>query len=196
MAIDKKTFLKIVTVISDTAEQENKHILKKLDEYGIPYIERKLDFGDYSFITQEKTNYGIKERDFSLSCVVERKASPDEFYGNVIHDRERIESEFAEASKLCNNFILLIENCKDMSELKATELSDFDMMQMKIRQEKKIGIKCYETIMSWRCGNRYRFTTEFVKDKNETANKILELFYYYWRNYKQLSANRDKKKGE
>lgn len=193
MPIDKKTFLKTVSIIVDTGEQENRHITDKLKVFKIPYLERKLDFGDYSFITQEKTNYGIKERDFSLNCVIERKRNPDEFYGNIIHDRERIESEFAEASKLCNDFVLLIENCRDMQELKAAQLTDYEMERMRIRQEKDIGIKCYETIMSWRCGNRYRFTTEFCKSKKDSANKILELFYYYWRNYKHLSANRKKK---
>jgi len=35
MSFDKKTFMKTVTVIYDTREQQNKHIIDKLGECGI-----------------------------------------------------------------------------------------------------------------------------------------------------------------
>ncbi len=194
MPIDKKTFLKTVTVVCDTAEQENKHILKKFDEFGVKYIHKHLDFGDYSFTTSEKVKDGTKERDFTLNCVIERKANVDELYNNVVQDRERIESEFNEANKLSNDFILLIENCATMDELKGYTLKDWQLRISPQRQVCEIGKMVYSTIMSWRCGNRYRFTVEFAKDKDCTAGKMLELFYYYWANYKKLSGNRKIKK--
>ena len=40
MAIDKKTFLKTVTVLYDTREQKNAHILSALAEMGIQTEER------------------------------------------------------------------------------------------------------------------------------------------------------------
>lgn len=62
MSFDKKTFMKTVTVIYDTREQQNKHIIDKLGECGVMTEKRKLDFGDYSFMAEG--------RDFSLSCAV------------------------------------------------------------------------------------------------------------------------------
>ena len=91
MAIDKKTFLRGVTVICDTREQKNEHIMKSLSEMGIMTETRKLDYGDYSFSREG--------RDFSMSCVVERKANVDEIYNNVIGDRGRIEKEMYAASQ-------------------------------------------------------------------------------------------------
>ena len=41
MAIDKKTFLKAVTILYDTREQKNQHILTALAEMGVQAEERK-----------------------------------------------------------------------------------------------------------------------------------------------------------
>ena len=76
----KKDFVKKVTILIDSREKENQHIKDALDQLAIKYEVRKLDFADYSFM--------IDGRDFSQTCVVERKASVDEFYGNIMHDRE------------------------------------------------------------------------------------------------------------
>ncbi len=179
MAIDKKKFLQEITIIVDTREQKNSHITDKLQELEIPFASRALDYGDYSFIT--------KNRDFTLNCVIERKANIDELYGNFTKDRERIENEFNKASRHCNDFILLIEDCSGMNELKNFTLSNTQMARLPMRQVAKIGELVYCTLMSWRCGNRYKFYIEFVKNKDSTACKILEVFYYYWKNYKTLT---------
>ena len=83
MAIDKKTFLKTVTILYDTREQKNQHILSALGDMGVMTEQRKLDYGDYSFTADGS--------DFSLSCVVERKANVDELYNNIMNDRARLE---------------------------------------------------------------------------------------------------------
>ena len=187
MAYDKKTFLKNVTIVCDTREQENKHILSEFERMNVKYItDKSLPFGDYSFIVQD--------RDFSLSCVIERKANIDEFYGNITGDRDRIEKEFAAASSLSKQFILLIENCADETELDAYEVPDWQMQKFK-RQVKEIGKYCYATIQSWKSGNRYNFSVVYVKDRTHTAIKILEAFYWYWRNFKILTTSRRNRKG-
>jgi ERCC4-type nuclease len=187
MAYDKKTFLKKVVIVCDTREQENNHIIKEFDRMDINYISQALDFGDYSF--------KIDDKDFTLSCVVERKANINEFYGNITQDRERIEKEFNCANSIANQFVLLIENCCSFDGLNAYEISDFEMKKYN-RKIKNIGEYCYSTIQSWQSSNRYNFKTLFVKDNKITAIKILEVFYWYWRNYKILTANRrNRKKG-
>lgn len=181
MAYDKRSFLKDVVLLVDTREQENTHILQELDRLQIQYKRQKMDFGDYSF--------AIGGRDFSLSCIVERKASVDEFYGNIVRDRERIEKEFYAANQIANQFILLLEGCTTMEALKTYRLPDWKMQAQK-RKIQDIGEYCYATIKSWQSGNRYSFRTLFVSDLSQSAITILEEFYYYWRNYKMITASR------
>lgn len=181
MPYDKQTFLRNVTVLVDTRERENRHILRELDHLEIAHKDRKMDFGDYSF--------EIAERDFSLSCVIERKADVDELYGNLTKDRDRIEKEFSAANSIAKEFVLLIETCRDIDDMRRYRISDFDM----IRQHRKIqniGEYCYSTLKSWECGNRYKFRTRFVSDRSKTAAAILEEFYWYWRNYKIMTRSR------
>lgn len=59
---EKEKFINNVVIITDSRKQKNSHILKALDSLGVKHEERKLHFGDYSFI------YG--DDDFTLSCVV------------------------------------------------------------------------------------------------------------------------------
>ena len=82
MAYDAQTFLKKVTIFCDTAEQKNAHIIDALEQMKIAHEAKNLLFGDYSFC--------VDERDFSLSCVIERKANIEELYSNLTHDRDPV----------------------------------------------------------------------------------------------------------
>jgi ERCC4-type nuclease len=181
MAYDKKTFLKDVVILIDTREQKNQHILREFERLGVCYRDHKLDYGDYSF--------QIGGRDFSLSCAVERKGSIDELYGNVTKDRNRIEKEFYAASSMNTDFTLLVEGCKSLEEMKQYEVPEWEMSRLN-RKEKEIGKICYATVYSWMSGNRYQFHTVFIENTSESAAKILEIFYWYWHNYKRLIASR------
>ena len=178
---EKKDFLKKVTVLIDTREQKNQHITDALKALGIMFESRKLDYGDYSFM--------IEGKDFSRSCVVERKAKIDELYGNVTTDRERIEKELDTISRNAVECTLILENCKGWEHLKAFEISAAGA-EIQHRKVRNIGATVYATLMSWRCGNRYGFGVEFVPDEKQSAVKMLELFYWYWRNYKKQTAPR------
>ena len=179
----KKDFIKRVTILIDTREQKNKHITKRLDELGVKYESRKLDYGDYSFMTAER-DYS---RDFSMSCVVERKANVDELYGNIMHDRGRIEKELYAASRLAKQATILIENCAEWDELKGFRLPQYKRQEQ--RKVDEIGKYVYATLQAWRCGNRYHFDVAFSQGI-DSADKMLEIFYYYWHNYKELTAAR------
>lgn len=179
---EKKNFMKKVNIIIDTREQKNSHIVTALDEMGVMHEPKKLDYGDYSFT--------IDGRDFSGVCVVERKANLNEVYSNVSSDRERIEKELDTASKNANQLTFLIENVPSWDKLKALTLSDKEMQNG--RKVKNIGATCYNTLQAWKCGNRYNFTVEFVPDTIDTAKKILEIFYWYYHNYKKFTASRSK----
>lgn len=178
---EKREFMKKVTILVDTREQKNDHIISALKQLGVMFESRKLDYGDYSFIAEG--------RDFSRSCVVERKAKIDELYGNFTADRERIEKELDTISRNAAQCTLILENCKGWEHLKNFEISA-DGARNHGRKVRSIGATVYSTLQAWRCGNRYSFDVEFIPDESTTAVKMLELFYWYWHNYKKQVAPR------
>lgn len=181
MAIDKKTFIRSVTVLCDTAEQKNVHIKSAFDVMGVKYRDANLILGDYSFEAQG--------RDFSLSCVIERKNGVDELYQNLVCDRERIEREFVAAKANINDFSLLLEKVGSIEEVESFCITPWQMSSQK-RQVKDIGKIVAASIYSWSCANRYGFNLIFAKSPEESAVKMLNRFYYYWRNFKLQNANR------
>lgn len=172
----KQDFLKKVTVLCDTREQENAHILTDLDKYSVKHISRKLDFGDYSFMVDDK--------DFSLSAVIERKGSINELWGNVTKDRQRFEKELSSISSLAKSGTLLIEGVEDWQSLKGYTVPEWEMSAQN-RQVKDIGVTIYSTLKSWSSSNRYSFDVVFCKDKQDSAGRILEVFYWFYHNYKE-----------
>lgn len=181
---EKKKFMKEVTILIDTREQKNNHITDALGNLGIMYQCQKLDFGDYSF--------SVAEKDFSRSCVVERKADIDEIYGNITTDRERIEKELETISRNARQCTLLLERCSGWEHLKGFEISE-EQVQKQGRKVRKIGATVYSTLQAWKCGNRYNFTVEFSPVTDRTALKILEIFFWYYHNYQNQTAPRKKK---
>lgn len=107
---EKKELLDSITILIDSREQKNKPIIDWLDRKKKPYQQKKLDFGDYSFLIGKNESLGImRDLDFSKLIVLERKQNIDEFVSNLVSDRTRIEREFA----LCPAKIeLIIENCQ------------------------------------------------------------------------------------
>lgn len=178
---DKQDFMKKVIVLIDTREQVNDHITAQLDKWGVQYIKQKLDYGDYSFM--------IDDSDFAKVCVIERKANVDEIYNNVVQDRGRIEKELYAASNQAKELIMILENVADWEELKGWTVPEWQMKRDDKRKVSEIGKVVYSTLRSWSRGNRYRFTVEFSQPE-ETAAKMLELFYYYWRNYREQTSAR------
>ena len=184
---EKGKFMKAVTVLCDTREQKNEHVISKLDEYGVAHECVKLDAGDYSF--------SIAGRDFSRSCVIERKASVDELYTNIMEGGgtrkgERIEKELQAARMNGTQMVLLLENCAGWDNLKAYVLPDWKMKMSDKRVVADIGRFVYPRLKSWQPSNRYNLRVEFAADSAETASKMLEEFYYWYHNYKELIAAR------
>lgn len=178
---EREKFAKGIVVICDTREQKNKHIIDYLDKHDISHIERKLDYGDYSFTYEDK----VHKWDFSMACVAERKANVDELYNNIMADRSRLEKELDAASKLAKQMTIFIENVGSSDELKKYALTDYEML-MNGRKFQKIGEPVYDTLESWRQGNRYNFDIVYCGSPRYTARKMLDYFYRYWHNYKEL----------
>jgi ERCC4-type nuclease len=93
-----------LVIIIDTREKMITHITYQLKKKHIKYIRQKLNFGDYSFIFNNKT--------YAEKVVIERKSSLDELAINLTKGRERFKREFIRASDKNAAVFLLIENAK------------------------------------------------------------------------------------
>lgn len=189
MAVNDKTaFIKAVTVLADSREKENAHILKAFSDMKVKVEQRKLDIGDYSF--------ALPGRDFSLSCAVERKANPEEIYGNIMErmpgHTNRLEKELLAGSRCLTQMTLLIEGVDSMDALRGYVIPEWKMKMTPQRVNAEIGQTCYSALRAWQLGNRYNFRVECVGDKANVAAKILEEFYYFFHNFKDSIAPRRK----
>lgn len=81
--------LKDMTIIIDTREKKNQHILDYLKENNIKYIVEKLDSGDYSFYLPNYSHLNIDK-----CSVIEKKNSLDEISQNFTKGRDRFKREF------------------------------------------------------------------------------------------------------
>lgn len=95
-----------MTIIVDTREKANQHILSVFDKFEVPYVKEKLDFGDYScyYTCKEGVEHNLRE-----IISVERKSGLDELSGNFTKGRKRFENEFKRHK---GKMILAIEGCE------------------------------------------------------------------------------------
>lgn len=163
-SIDK--LIKQMVILIDTREQENSHITGYFDKKKIPYVVRKLDFGDYSAMLKAAPDLGLPF-DVSLekSVAVERKGASgnglSEIAKNFTDGRQAFENEFIRASHSCENFYLVIENgsWKDIADHNyRSEMSPKAL---------------YNSLISWR--HKYHFQIDFVQQAN-TAEHLIKLF--------------------
>ena len=174
---DKQKFCKQVTILCDTREQRNEHIINSLKQSGIKYDSCKLPFGDYSF--------KIEELDFRLLCVVERKGNVNELWHNITKERDRFEKEVSVMASITHSAHLIIECCPDRDFLINFTVDPY-VMQHQNRKVENIGKFVYSTLQSWQSSNRYGLIVHYMRGNAGTASLLLNIFYYYWHNYKEL----------
>lgn len=184
MTTDKEKFLKSVCIICDTREQKNEHIISQLDRLGINHITQKLPYGDYSF--------KIAEYDFTLLYTIERKANIDELWKNCTTDRERFEAEIHRMSAISHAATLIVENCKDRGYLRGYCLSDKQIAAQN-RKVREVGKIIDSTLQSWQAPNRYGLSIHYADVPSQTAPLLLSLFYYYYKNFRELIQPKKKK---
>lgn len=177
---DKEKFLKKVTVLIDTREQQNDHIVQALNSMGVQHQSCKLDFGDYSFLLDGK--------DFRQSCVIERKGSVDELYGNIMQDLPRIEKELLAAKTIAGGCTMLIEGVTTEQELKDYTIPKAQVLHQG-RKIQDIGRMVYPVLQAFRSNSRYSVDPVYTLKEN-SAQRILEVFYYHYRGYVNLTASR------
>ena len=158
--------LKSITVVIDTRENANEHIINYFNDKKIPHIIRKLDYGDYSCYLPANPELGIM-RDIYFDCVIERKGSLEELSGNLTNDRTRLESEFIRAKD--SRFILMVE-----------ETAGFEKIinhKYNTQYHEKSFIA---SLLSF--GHRYGIDIHFI-DKKYAGLFIYHQLYYFVREY-------------
>lgn len=100
--------LKTLTIVIDTREQVNGHILNYLRQKDVPVKIQKLDTGDYGCMIPKNEELGIL-RDIYLDSRVERKAHIDEITGNLQKDTQKaFENELIRSKDI--PFTLIVED--------------------------------------------------------------------------------------
>lgn len=163
----KTLFKENMTIIVDTREQMNQHILDFFDKNKFKYITRKLDSGDYSVKLTANPELGLL-RDLYFPVTIEKKNSIDEL-ASSFKDRTRFESEFIRATGSGTRIYLLVEDGNGYENI----------LTNNYRSEYKPNA-LLSSLKTWE--NRYNFGTSFI-DKKYSGNFIYYTLRYFLYEY-------------
>ena len=148
--------LKDITVIVDTREQKNDHILEYLNEHSIPYKVEKLDTADYSFVLPKYPDFNMDKK-----VLIEKKNSLTEIAGNFTSGRERFQREFERITD--EKIHLVIEDATWKKVKNGSYRSQLPSKSMTA------------SLLTWNI--RYNCPVWFV-GKDESPDLIYKLMYY------------------
>lgn len=165
-----KNLLKTLTIIVDTRENQNKHIIDYFDKKKIPYITKKLDHADYSCFIPANTELGImRDMYFTDTVCIERKAHLNELANNLSNDRERFVNELIRKGK--SKLFLMVESTPN-------GYSDI----LNHNYNSKYGEASFTaTLKSMEA--QYNINISFLPDKTLAGFFIFSTLYYHVRNY-------------
>jgi hypothetical protein len=156
-------WLKHITVIVDSREKENSHIIDCLEVLGVKWDITGLPYGDYICEFQGT----------QIECVVERKNSLDELSQNFTTNRERFKREWDKVPFNHNKHLIIEENTLNdiftgnhRSRIHQNSfLASFLSFQAKYNIKIHFVEKCYMGIMLLRLFyyNHYYFSQEAEK---------------------------------
>lgn len=160
-----KVALDSLTIIVDTREKVNSHILDYFRKREIPFKFQGMKTGDYSAMIPKNEELGIT-RDLYLTAAVERKNGVDELVGNI-KDRTVFENELIRSAKI--PFVLMVEDLEGYQKiLNGNYRSKYDPKAL-------LGsLKTFEA--------RYNFSTVFVSP-NTSGNYIYHHLLYHAREF-------------
>jgi len=164
--------LKTMTIVVDTREQVNDHILNYLQKNNVPIKKKKMDYGDYSAMIPKNEELGIP-RDIYLNSAIERKNSVDEITGNLQKDTQTaFENELIRSQQ--GRFVLFVEDLEFWSKvIKGDYRSNYEPKTL------------YGRLLSFQA--KYNFEIVPIK-KVEMGNRIYYRFYYQMKNYLKRGA--------
>lgn len=162
-----------MTIIIDSREKSCQHIVKVLNEKGIEWTSRKMEYGDYSF--------EIDGKSYEKECCIERKMNLTELAGNICQGRNRFETEFCKSKVDKCKMILLVEDAKSREKMKLRIQMDAAEIDMDTRFRKTWRTKCTGNSMVGSIkALKERYDLELVFcSKVSTAKEMLRIFEEY-----------------
>lgn len=162
---ESKEILNNMVVLVDTRENANSHIIEFFTKKKYKFKDKKLDYGDYSFMLPAIPELGIiKPLFFDNEIVIERKGSLNELSGNLTKDRDRFVSELIR--KKDTKFSLMIEN------------GSWEMIEAGRYDTEYNPASFLATLNAFRA--RYGITIDFVR-KEYAGKFIYSLLHYHLR---------------
>ncbi len=159
--------VKSMTILVDTREKNNQHLLDYWDSKGIPHKKKALSYGDYSFMLPQNENLNIpRDMYFDGEVIVERKGSLEEISGNLTKERDRLEKEFSLAPKIK---VLLIEG---------GTYADIVTGNYNTQYNKK---SFWASLHSF--WHKYNIPISFMPDNKYSGIFVRGYFEYYLKNY-------------
>lgn len=159
-----KELLSTLTVVIDSREQNNAHIVDHLKKKNVPMLTRKLNAGDYGALLPASPDMGLM-RDTLLPVVIERKNSVDEL-ASTMKERTRFENELIRAEGLY--FTLMVEDGQGFSTMLHGNYRS--------QYQPKALIGSLQSMES-----KYRFSTAYI-DKQAAGTFIYSKLLYAARN--------------
>jgi len=177
----RKAVLSNIVILIDSREQKNQHIIDFLNDNNISHIQKKIDFGDYSFKVKKYTleSYFAIERKNSLDELIQNSVAIDDTTNNKIN---RIERELLRAQESGAYLEFMIENNSydDIFENNYNSLMSINAVLGKINKykfvydcniqfvEKNIGEYILNTCLGW------AINTLAYSEKIEFKNELLK----------------------
>ena len=143
-----KKILDNLTIIVDSRENANSHIIEFFKIYIIPYVVEKLPFGDYS-CKLPAGSFEHQGRDiyFNNDFVLERKANIDEICSNLKENAARLKKELAHLNKHDIEFYIFLEDENyELNLRNANYMSQYDAFTLMQRIYKGIEAE-YNTMV-------------------------------------------------
>jgi ERCC4-type nuclease len=158
-----KALLLSMTVLIDSRERENSHIIQYLDKSKVAHKKVTLNVGDYSILLPKNIELGIvRDMYFSDNFIIERKASLDELSNNFCKQREQFKNEFYRGAGA--KLILLIEDAS---------LNDMIAHNYRSQLKEKAFIS---SLFSFQC--RFDLNVNFIDKAN--SGLFIHMSCYYW----------------
>lgn len=163
-----KKVMSNLTLLIDTREQANEHVIEFLEKKKIPYRVEKIDMGDYGCCLPAGSIEGqVKDIYFTNDIVIERKNGIDEVAGNLKEDAARLNTELAHLNKYEIKYYVFLEDQQfDLNIRKGNYRSEYNPKALYAR------LKTIEA--------RYNTIIRPI-DKQYMGSEIYNTFYYYVR---------------
>lgn len=151
------------TILVDTKEQKNEHILEYFDKSNIKYKKRSLKTGDYSYMLTAAPEMGIVSDEYFIDeLCIERKNSVDEIASNLANsnkDDDRIMREFNRMINIDRVYLMIEDNT--MSDLiKGVYRSNINAASL------------LRTLLTWQARNNMKI---YFIDKELMGRMIFEI---------------------